>query len=430
MSFEAALVLVGFIFLLAFGVPIAVSLVASGFLGLLLVGNFPMAMTALAYVPFSSVANGALIVIPLFVLTGQVAFASGISSDAYDMANRWFGRFRGGLAMASIAACAAFAATTGSSVATAATVGKIAIPEMRRFGYRESLATGCVAAGGVLGIMIPPSVAFIIYGVITETSIGKLLIAGIVPGLMTAAAFIIGIFVLTKIDPSIAPVGRSYPWKERFTSLMKGTHILILFFTIIGGIYTGVFTPSEAAAVGCGVAFLLAFVRRAKKHDLLMSLRETASTSAMIFLLLVGAFIFSQFMAISGAASDIAAALSQIPGGRTVTLLLILLLYIPMGMFLDGVSMLLITMPVVFPALMNFGYDPIWLGVIMVKMIEIALITPPVGFNIFILKGVVPDVKIETIFRGALFFVLLEAITVGILIAFPEIALWLPNKVF
>ncbi|MFC1825058.1 TRAP transporter large permease, partial [Thermodesulfobacteriota bacterium] len=290
MSIEVVFVLFGFLFLMACGVSLAVSMIACGFFGLMIVGNFQVALTSLAYVPFSSVASGTLIVIPLFILTGQIAFAAGISRDAYDMAYRWLGRFRGGLAMASIAACAAFAATSGSSVATAATVGKIAIPEMRRFGYKDSLATGVVAAGGSLGILIPPSVAFIIYGIITETSIGKLLIAGIVPGIISAAIYLGGITVLTRINPDIAPKGESFPWSEKFKTLLKSTNILILFVIIIGGIYTGLFTPSEAAAVGVAVALILAFLRKAEMKTVLAACSETANTSAMIFLLLVGAF--------------------------------------------------------------------------------------------------------------------------------------------
>lgn len=430
MALEVTLIMMGFLLLLMFGVPIAIALLATGFAGLALVGNLGQAFGSLSLVPYSAVASGTLIVVPLFVLTGQIAFAAGISRDAYDMAYRWLGKFRGGLAMASIAACAAFAATSGSSVATAATVGRIAIPEMKRFGYADALATGAVAAGGVLGIMIPPSVTFVIYGIITETSIGKLLLAGIIPGLMTATVFIIGISVITRLRPGIAPVGEAFPWSERLRYLTRSFGILVLFVAIMGGIYSGLFTPSEAAAVGGAVAVVLALLRRAKTRLLLQSFSESAKTAAMIFLLLVGALVFAKFMAISGTASDIARFLVGIPLPKIVTLILILLLYVPLGMFLDGISMMLITLPVVFPTVMALGYDPIWLGVVMTKMIEIGALTPPVGFNCYIIKGVAPEVPLETIFRGTGTFVLLELVSLGLLVAFPEIALWLPKSMF
>ncbi|MFC1821152.1 TRAP transporter large permease [Thermodesulfobacteriota bacterium] len=430
MGLEVILALILLLVLLMFGVPIALALLASGFTGLLLIGDLYKALASLTFVPYATVANGNLIVIPLFILTGQIAFAAGISQDAYDMAYRWLGKFKGGLAMASIAACGAFAATSGSSVATAATVGKIAIPEMRRFGYDDSLATGAVAAGGSLGIMIPPSTTFIIYGIITDTSIGKLLIAGIIPGLISAVIYILGISVLTRVRPNIAPGGKSFPWGEKFRYLLKGSSILILFFTIIGGIYSGLFTPSEAAAVGGLVAIILAIVKRAKMKELLTAFSDSAGTAAMIFLLLVGAMVFSQFVAITGTAADVAEFLGSIPLPNLVVLFIILIFYVPMGMFLDGISMMLVTMPVVFPAVLGMGYDAIWFGVIITKMIEISVITPPVGFNVFIIKGVVPEVPIETIYRGVMFFLLLDLITLSLLVIFPEIVLWLPNKLF
>lgn len=430
MAIEVTLIMMGFLVLLMFGVPIAIALLATGFAGLVTVGNLGQAFGSLALVPYSAVASGTLIVVPLFVLTGQIAFAAGISRDAYDMAYRWLGRFRGGLAMASIAACAAFAATSGSSVATAATVGRIAIPEMKRFGYADALATGAVAAGGVLGIMIPPSVTFVIYGIVTETSIGKLLLAGIIPGLMTATVFILGISLITRFRPEIAPVGEAFPWSERLRYLTRASGILVLFGAIMGGIYSGLFTPSEAAAVGGAVAVVLALLRRAKTRLILHSFSESAKTAAMIFLLLVGALVFAKFMAISGTASEIARFLATVPLPKIVTLILILLLYVPLGMFLDGISMMLITLPVVFPAVLALGYDPIWLGVVMTKMIEIGALTPPVGFNCYIIKGVAPEVPLETIFRGAGTFVLLELVSLGLLVAFPEIALWLPRSMF
>ena len=281
---SAGLAILAFLVLLATGMPIGFTMLLVGFLGLYLTRGGQVAYATLGLAPYSAAANALLIVIPLFILTGQIAFASGISNDAYEVAYRWLGRMKGGLGMATIAACAAFAATSGSSVATAATVGKIAIPQMRRFGYSDVLATGTVAAGGLLGIMIPPSITMVIYGIVTETSIGKLLISGIFPGILTAIIFCLGIGVVAHFRPHMAPPGPSFSWKERFGSLYKGWGIIALFLVLCGGIYTGIFTPTEAAAAGAFFALLLAIVRRTPLRVLYDSFSEGARTTAMIFM--------------------------------------------------------------------------------------------------------------------------------------------------
>ena len=426
---EVALAIGLFLLMLVIGMPISFSLFFVGLLGITLTRGLPVAMSTLGSLPYSIAANALLIVVPMFILTGAIAFAAGISRDAYDLAYRWLGRLPGGLGMATVAACAAFAATSGSSVATAATVGKVALPEMKRFGYSDSLATGTVAAGGLLGIMIPPSITLVIYGIVTETSIGKLLIAGILPGLMTALIFILGVGAVALRRPELAPRGSGFPWSERLRSLYKGWGVVVLFTVVIGGIYAGIFTASEAAAVGAAVALLMALLRRVGYRALRQSFLESAQTTAMIFLILVGASVFNQFITITGVARDVSTWITGLPLPTLAILLIVLAFYIPLGMFLDPISIMLITLPVIFPAIVRLGYDPIWFGVIITKMMEIAAITPPVGFNVYIIKGIAPEVPLHDIFKGAGIFVIFELITLGLLVAFPVIATFLPNQV-
>ena len=427
---SAGLAILAFLVLLSMGMPIGFTMLLVGFLGLYLTRGGQVAYATLGLAPYSAAANAMLIVIPLFILSGQIAFASGISNDAYETAYRWLGKLKGGLAMATVAACAAFAATSGSSVATAATVGKIAIPQMRRFGYSDVFATGTVAAGGLLGIMIPPSITMVIYGIVTETSIGKLLISGVVPGILTALIFCLGIGVVAHFRPQMAPPGPSFSWKERFGSLYKGWGIIALFLVICGGIYTGIFTASEAAAAGAFFALLLAIVRRTSLRALYESFGEGARTTAMIFMVLVGAAVFNQFITITGTATVISQFIGGLPLGKFGILALILFFYLPLGMFLDPISIMLVTLPITFAIVVKgLGFDAIWYGVIITKMMEIANITPPVGFNVYIIKGIAPEVPLYRIFQGAGMFVALELITLVILVLFPEISIWLPSQV-
>ena len=333
--------------------------------------------------------------------------------------------------MASVAGCAMFAAVSGSSLATAAAMGKLAVPEMLRYKYDKGLATGVVAASGTLGSLIPPSILMILYGIFTEQSIGKLLIAGFIPGVMSAAIYMVMIWVRAKISPDLAPPPGAVSWRERFVSIRGTWSIIVLFFIVMGGIYFGVVTPTEAAAMGAAGAWLLAFMaRRVNKSNARSSIVETLLQTSSIFAVVLGAKIFVGFIAITGIAgylAEWALALDLPPIG---VLLALSLVYIVLGTFMDPLGIMLLTLPVVTPVVEALGYDLIWFGVIMIKFLEIGLITPPVGLNVYILKGVVGDaVPLETIFKGILWFLVMDMFTLALLIIFPEISLWLPNSI-
>lgn len=411
------------------GMPIAFVLLGSAFLGLVMLRGFDVAMSALATMPFSKTADVGLSVIPLFILIGFLASQAGVSANAYKIAYRWVGHIRGGLGIATVAACAAFAATSGSSVATSAAVGKIAFAEMKRFRYNDCISAGTIAAAGLLGIMIPPSIMLVVYGVITQTDISRLFLAGILPGLLTAFVFSAGLYLLARLRPDLMPASTDrFTWKEKISTIKDGWAVAALFFIIIGGIYSGLFTANEAAAVGAVAAFILLVMRHGMKlGPLLEGSRDAASTSAMIFLILIGAGLFGQYVALSGLATDIARSLAASEWNRYAVLCLILLAYIPLGMFLEPISMCLITLPIVFPIIQHLGFDAIWFGILIVKMSELANITPPLGVNIFVVKGVIPSLTLEQTFKGATLFVLLEVITIALLLLFPQISLFIPN---
>ncbi len=414
---------------IAVGLPIGFVLLASAFCGIALERGMPVAMTALGTMPFAKVTDIALMTIPLFILMGAFATQAGVSEKAFQMANRFVGHMRAGLAMATVVACAAFAATSGSSVATSAAVGKIALHEMRRFGYDRAVAAGTIASAGLLGIMIPPSIMLVVYGIITQTDIGQLLVAGILPGILTAVVFCLGLFLLALVRPNLMPsVQAPVPWRDRLSGLRDGWGVALLFGVIIGGIYSGAFTATEAAAVGAVTAFLLVLLKRGLDlRSLLHSSREAAGSCAMLFLILIGAGLFSQYIALSGLARAAAALIQGSDWPRWVILWCILLAYIPLGMFLEPISMCLITLPIVFPTITALGYDPVWFGIIIVKMSELANITPPLGVNVFVIKAIDPGIQISSVFRGATFFVLLELVTLVLLVSIPDISLMLPR---
>lgn len=418
-----------FVLGIAIGLPIAIVLLVSAFFGLVALRGFPVAMTALGTMPFAKVTDIALMTIPLFILMGAFATQAGVSEKAYQMANRFVGHLRGGLAMATVFACAAFAATSGSSVATSAAVGKIAMGEMRRFGYDRAVAAGTIASAGLLGIMIPPSIMLVVYGIITQTDIGQLLVAGILPGIMTALVFCAGLYALAWFRPDLMPTNPvRVPWRERLTGLRDGWGVAVLFGVIIGGIYGGFFTATEAAAIGAVAAFVLMLIKRGfHGPSLLAGGREAAASCAMIFLILIGAGLFGQYVALSGIARATAQLIAGSEWPRWAILACILLAYIPLGMFLEPISMCLITLPIVFPTITALGYDPVWFGIIVVKMSELANITPPLGVNVFVIKAIDPKIPISSVFRGAGFFVILELITLLLLVAIPEISLLLPR---
>lgn len=422
-------VLLIFVGALLIGMPIAFGLILASIVGLTMLRGFPVSFSALSTMPYANVSEIGLSVIPLFILMGFLASRAGISAKAYDVAYRWVGRLPGGLAISTVFACAAFAATSGSSVATSAAVGRIALAEMRRFNYSDTISVGTVASAGLLGIMIPPSIMLVVYGIITEVDIGSLLLAGILPGLLTAFVFCTGLYLIALWRPDLMPVSRErFGWREKFASVRHAWGVVVLFVIIIGGIYSGLFTVTEAAGVGAIAAFLMAVAKRGVSlRDIMEGGREAVSATAMIFLILIGAALFSQFVALSGLATDLARLLTGSELNRYVVLLLILLVYVPLGMFLEPISMCLITLPIVFPAVQSLGFDPIWFGIIVVKMSELANITPPVGVNVFVIHGIARDVPIGKVFRGASIFLVLEVVTLAILIAFPAIATFLPE---
>jgi tripartite ATP-independent transporter DctM subunit len=330
--------------------------------------------------------------------------------------------------MATILGCAGFAAICGSSLATAATMGTVALPEMRRFNYSQELATGSIAAGGTLGILIPPSIGFVIYGILTEESIGRLLLAGILPGLLLAFLYVMTIFILCHRRPEAGPPGPGYSLKEKVLSLAGTWGMLLLFALVMGGIYTGIFTPIEAASVGAAGALAISLLKRKMTWaTILACLRNTIQTTAMLFLILIGAEIFTLFLSISTLPMRLAAFMGTVALHKYIILGGILLLFVVLGCVLDGIAMIILTIPIIFPVVLQLGFDPIWFGVLMVIVLEMGLITPPVGMNVFIIKGVAPEVSLGSVFRGVIPFLIACIIAIFLIAAFPEIALLIPN---
>jgi len=417
-----------FLALTMIGMPIGFSFASVGFVGIIFLRGLDPALSILGSMPYTWASNYNLVAVPLFILMGQFAYHSKISAELYDTAYKWVGKLPGGLALTTTLACTGFAACTGSSLASAATMGTIAIPEMKKNNYDSRLATGCVAAGGTLGIIIPPSVIFIIYGVMTWTSIGKLFIAGILPGLMLSSMFMALIYVMCKRNPTLGPAGPSFPLKDRLASLMGISGALVLFAIVIGGLYIGAFSPSEAGGVGAFGAFILLIVKaRMTKQNLANTLRDSARTACFSFTILIGAMIFGSLLTISGLPGDLTKWVISLSISRHVILILILIMYVPLGAIMDCLPMILLTLPVVFPVIDSLGFSPVWFGVLVVLMSEMALISPPVGINTFIVQGVAKDVPLEEVFRGVMPFIVVMAIGVAILVAFPQIALFLPS---
>ncbi|WP_162654753.1 TRAP transporter large permease [Lentilitoribacter sp. Alg239-R112] len=416
---------------LAIGVPVAVSLLIVGFVGTIFLSGFQAAAFTLSGQAFATVTVYQLTIIPLFILMGNLASTAGLSRDLFEAAHKIVGHLRGGLAAATIVGCAGFAALSGSSIASAITMGKVAYPEMKRFNYGARLATGSIAAGGTLGILIPPSTGFVIYAVLTEESIGRLFMAGVIPGLLLTTMFLIAIAIVTFIWPSEGPRGPNFTMREKIRSLFRATGIAIIILITIGGIYTGFFTPVEAAGVGAFFALIMLILRgKCTFKNLYHVSAETLKTTGMAFFILVGANVFAPFVALSHLPTTIAGTVTGFELGTYGTLAIILFGYIILGMFIEGLSLLVITLPIVFPLVTGMGFDPIWLGVVMVIVLEMGLISPPVGVNVFIVKSVVPDVKIETIFAGIMPFWLAMIATLALIVVFPQIALLLPNAMY
>lgn len=414
------------IFLFA-GMWIGFAIGLVGFLGFAYLGGIGPALKVLATVPYRSVADYTLSVLPLFVLMGTVTANTGMSEDLYRTARTWVGQLRGGLCMATSIACAAFAAICGTTSAGCVTIGKVAVPEMKRHNYSESLGSACVCAGSTLGILIPPSLGFIVYGILTEQPIGKLYMAGILPGILLTTLFIVTVAIISRKNPHAAPPGPKTSFRQKIASLRSTWSMLTLFMLIMGGIYGGIFTATEAGAIGAfGALVISALGRRLTRQNLLTSLREAVQITGMILAIIIGAFIFMRFMAITKLPFGLAEIVSSLHFPRYGILASIVFLYIILGMFLEIWSSMVLTIPILFPTITTMGFDPIWFGVIAVILIEMGVITPPVGLNVFILSGVT-GTPIDVIFRGVWVFVAAMLVCVIILTIFPQIALFIPN---
>jgi len=420
---------IGLLVLLLFSsMPIGPVMALIGFVGFSYLVNPEASLTILGTTPFRSASNHAMSTIPLFVLMGLLCFHAELSKDIYTTIRNWMGRLPGGLAMSTVGGCAGFAAVSGSSMATAITMGTIALPEMRRYKYHDGLACGCVAAGGSIGILIPPSIAFIIYATLTEESIGKLFMAGVIPGLMEAVLYMLAIYVLCKLNPILGPPGPSSTWKDKLLSLKDTWGILVLFILVIGGIYAGIFTPTEAAGVGAFGALLLGFVKRKlTKEKILTSLADASRNTAMLLLMLIGADIFSYFLTMSQIPFMLSDFVVALPVPKAVMIWAILFVYIILGCIMPIIPAIVLTIPIFLPVVTGLGYDPIWFGVIVVTMAEIGQITPPVGINVFALAGVAKGVPLGTIFKGIFPFLVADAVRVVLVFFFPALALWLPS---
>jgi C4-dicarboxylate transporter DctM subunit len=404
---------------------------AMGFLGLMgfsYVVTFEAGFNLLARDVWDVFSSYNLTVIPLFVFMGQIAFHAGISRRLYDSAYVLFGHRRGGLAMTTVGACAGFSAICGSTNATAATMATVTLPEMKRYGYDMSLATGTVAAAGSLGILIPPSVIFIVYGILTEQSIGKLFAAGILPGILLCFLFLMTIYLRVLINPSLAPPGPKTTFKEKFRSFAGVIETLILFAMVMGGIFFGIFTPTEAAAIGAFLTILIAVFRRQLTWNAFVkSLADSTKISCMIMVIVTGAVIFGHFMAITRLPYELAEWVSSLPLPPHAVMGVIILVYLFGGCFMDALAMIMLTIPIFFPVVQKLGFDPIWFGVVIVLITEMGVITPPVGVNVYVVYGVAKDVPLENIFRGVFPMLLALLLCNLILLIFPQIALFLPN---
>ncbi len=429
-GFAAVLVLV----LLRF--PIAFAMGTVGLIGYMLETSWRGAISMGARLIIDTSQDYGLSVVPLFILMGLLVNKSGISRELYQASNAFLGHFRGGLAMATVVACGGFAAICGSSLATAATMSKVAMPEMRKYGYTDALSTASIAAGGTLGILIPPSVILVIYGLLTETSIGALFIAGIVPGLMGIGFYILAVWITVHRNPAAGPAGPRTNWPARMAALANVWAVLLLFGLVIGGLYGALdfwpiyltFSPTEAAGMGAAGAFLIALARgRLSLGELRSVLGETAMTTASLFSVLIGAWIFSNFVNIAGLPEALRSGVTSAGLSPWSVMIIIVLIYLALGCIFESMSMLLLTVPIFFPLIRDLGFDPVWFGIIVVVVTEISLITPPVGLNIFILKGVVGDVSTGTIFRGVTPFWIMDILRLILLLAVPSLVLFLPS---
>lgn len=426
-----AIGLIGFVILfslLALGMPIGAAMGLVGFAGIWLLISGVAAFTKLAIVPFQVVTDYSLAVLPLFVFMAHVIFVTGMGRDLFNLASKWLGHQRGGVAQAAVAGCAGFAAVSASSIATAATMGLVAIPEMKRLKYDPALATGAVAAGGSMGVLIPPSGALIIYGILTETSIGRLFAAGLIPGILEAVFYMVTIYILCTWRPSLGPRGPKTTFKEKIAAFGSCGEVIALAILVLTGIVVGWFTPTEAGAVGAFGAIIFALLRkRLNWEKMKTAVLETLKTTGMIYGILIGAFIFNYFLAPTTIPYVIAEFVGGLPFPPMAILGMVLMVFFFLGMFLDVAAMTVLTIPIFFPLITSLGFNPVWFGILFVRMAEIAMITPPIGMNVYVIAGVAPDVPMHTIFKGIIPFVIADFFHVALLLFVPALALFLPS---
>lgn len=421
------LAIVVFFVLIVVRVPIAFAFAIVGGVGMVFVKGLNPGLNLLGSAPFQWATNGPLLALPLFILMGQFIYHSGVSSELYDMSYKWVGKYRGGLAIATEMASTAFGACCGASLAAAATMGTVAYPEMKKYNYDDALACGSIAAGGSLSTLIPPSAPFIIYGFLTSTSVSALFIAGILPGILLSVAYISAIALMCWRNPRLGPPGPSFSWRQRLRSLTGVSGAVVLFALIIGGMFGGIFTPSEGAAVGAFGAFLIMiFKRRLTRQSLWLSLKSSILNTCFILTITIGAMIFTNFLTVSGFSSMFSGWITGLPLPPTLIVIFILVVYIPLGCVMDALAMMLLTIPIVFPIIKHFGFDPVWFGVLVAILTEAALITPPVGMNAFVVHGVT-RVPLHAVFRGIAPFFAMMIICLVILFLAPEIVTILPT---
>jgi tripartite ATP-independent transporter DctM subunit len=418
-----------FFLIFVFKIPIGFAMAIVGFVGIYLISSANAALGSLSTIPYRTVAFSSMSVIPMFILMGEYAFHSGIISDSYRTVHKWIGHLPGGLAMATIGGCAAFAACCGSSVACCTVMVPVAWPEMQKYKYAPPLALGTIAAGGTLGVLIPPSTGFVIYGILAEQSIGKLLIAGLLPGILLSAAFMVSIYISVRMRPSLVGVpGTKASWPERLISLKGVWLVLLLGVMVLGSIWLGLCTPEEAGGLGALATLIIALGRRSlNKRQFVDSLLNTARTTAMVFTILIGAMIFNSFLAITGLPNVLSEFVSNLSMPPTAILVTILIFYFLLGSVMDPLAMTILTLPVILPTLIQLDVNLIWFGVLYTIMTELAMITPPIGINVFVISGMAKDVDMYGIFRGVLPFVIAMIITLAVLIYFPIISLILPE---
>ena len=423
--------LVVFFVFLALRVPIAIAMGLVGLGGGIALNGFDTTLFITGALPFSSVFPYGLSVVPLFVLMGTLALESGTSRNLYDAGNAAFGHVRGGLSMGTIAACAGFGAICGSSLATAATMGRISIPEMRNRGYDPGFAAATVAAGGTLGVLIPPSIILVIYAILTEQSIGRLFVAALIPGLIATVLYVVAILVYVRLRRGIAPTSARMLWGDRIRLFISAWPIALVFGLVLGGLFSGLFSPTEAASVGVVAMLVLGLARRSlTRQGMMRAAREATQLTGIIFLILIGAALFNSFVEATRITDALSDAITAARLSEWQVIVLILLLYLILGCFMDSVSMIFLTLPFVYPIVLSYGFDPIWFGVLLLSVVEIGLITPPVGMNLFIVKSAVPDLPMRRLYAAVLPFLVADTLRLVLIAAVPGVSLWLVTVFF